>query len=251
MRAVHEVREATSTNDVARDMAARGAPSGTVVIARSQTAGRGRQGASWFSPPDSNVYLSLVHRSTLTAAQLSGLTLDVAVAAATAIEDLIGCFPALKWPNDLLLRGRKVGGILTELHTDLTPNGAPVVIVGVGVNVETPAGGFPADLSEIATSLKEVTNTQVSPRELALLIGRRLVEKLAGYEAAGGPDLAAYERRFPFVGWRVRIGQGGDAVIRRVMADGALGVSFPGWSDIQSIRTGAVTLLGPPEETRT
>ncbi|MEZ4265389.1 MAG: biotin--[acetyl-CoA-carboxylase] ligase [Myxococcota bacterium] len=251
MRAVHEVREATSTNDLARDLAARGAPSGTLVIARAQTAGRGRQGAEWFSPPDRNVYLSVIHRSALTAAQLSGLTLDVAVAAATAIEDLAGCFPALKWPNDLLLRGRKVGGILTELHTDLSPGGAPVVVVGVGVNVDVAPGDFPPELAELATSLNEGANPKVSPRELAMLIGRRIVEKLAGYEAAGGPDLAAYDRRFPFVGWRVRIAQGGEAVIRRVMADGALGVSFPGWTDIQSIRTGAVTLLGPSEESPT
>ncbi|MCB9728926.1 MAG: biotin--[acetyl-CoA-carboxylase] ligase [Deltaproteobacteria bacterium] len=248
MRALHEVREVTSTNDVARDLAARGAPDGTLVIARSQVAGRGRQGATWFSPPDRNVYLSLVHRSRLTAAQLSGLTLDVALATATAIEDFAGCFPSLKWPNDLLLRGRKVGGILTELHTDLSTDGSPVVIVGVGVNVEVQPQEFPPELAEVATSLLEVTGRSSSPRELALLIGRRLIEKLAGYEAVGGPDLVAYERRFPFVGWRVRVGQGGEATIRRVMADGALGVSFPGWNDIQSIRSGPVTLVGPPEE---
>jgi BirA family biotin operon repressor/biotin-[acetyl-CoA-carboxylase] ligase len=251
VRGVHEVREVTSTNDVARDLAARGAASGTLVIAQSQTAGRGRQGAAWFSPPGRNVYLSVVHRSALTAAQLSGLTLDMAVATATAIEDSVGCFPALKWPNDLLLRGRKVGGILTELHTDLSADGSPVVIVGVGVNVDVAPAEFPPELADLATSLREVANAKVSPRDLAMLIGRRLIEKLAGYEATGEPDLAAYERRFPFVGWRVRVGQGGDAIIRRVMADGALGVSFPGWNDVQSIRTGAVVLLGPSEESAT
>ncbi|MDP6946880.1 MAG: biotin--[acetyl-CoA-carboxylase] ligase, partial [Myxococcota bacterium] len=153
MKIVHHLDEAVSTNDVAHDLAARGALDGTVVVAESQQGGRGRHGREWFSPAGGNVYLSYVHRSRLQASQLGGLTLDVATAVATALEDSAGLVASLKWPNDLLVAGRKVAGILTELHTDLSPNGSPVVVVGVGINVSIAPEDFPESLRAIATSV--------------------------------------------------------------------------------------------------
>ena len=243
MQLIHHLDGADSTNDVAHDMAARGALDGTVVVAKTQAAGRGRRGRDWFSPDAGNVYLSYIHRSRLQPADLSALTLDAAIAVATALEDLAGVRVDLKWPNDLLVDGKKLGGILSELHTELCPNGAPVVIIGVGVNVAIPADGFPELLQPIATSVQMVTGVRHDPAALATLIARRLREKLAGYESARGPDLVGYMARFPFVGTPVVHDDRGEGVIAGVNADGGLEVR---WSDgrVESVHSGEITFPG-------
>ncbi len=157
MRLVQHLDGTGSTNDVAHDLAARGALDGTVVVAEAQEEGRGRHGREWFSPAAGNVYLSYIHRSRLQAAELSALTLDAATAVASAIEDVAGLRADLKWPNDLLVGGRKLAGILTELHTQLCPNGSPVVIIGVGVNVNNVLKDLPEEVRNTSTSLAECT----------------------------------------------------------------------------------------------
>jgi BirA family transcriptional regulator, biotin operon repressor / biotin---[acetyl-CoA-carboxylase] ligase len=244
MKGVHHLEVTGSTNDVAHDLAARGALDGTVVIAETQEAGRGRRGRDWFSPAKGNVYLSYVHRSRLQPAELSALTLDAATAVATALEDATGVHAELKWPNDLLVGGRKIAGILTELHTELCPNGSPVVIIGVGVNVAIAASEFPEELRTIATSVLVEAGEAPAPRELAELIARRLREKLAGYEAARGPDMAAYMARFPFVGTRFRHDDTREGTITGVGADGGLAVQWDDTETSESIWSGEIVLLG-------
>ena len=243
MSAVHRVKSASSTNDLAKELAAQGALDGTVVVAESQEAGRGRRGRDWFSPPGSNVYLSYIHRSGLRPAELSALTLDAASAVASALEDMTGLCPALKWPNDLLVGGRKIAGILTEMHTEISLNGSPVIIVGVGVNVAVEAAEFPEALRGIATSVLIEAQEAPEPAALAALIGRRLKEKLSGYEASRGPDLSAYLKRFPFVGARVAHDGEREGTIEGVGADGALCVRFDGADGAESIATGEIRLL--------
>lgn len=154
-RTLHVLDEATSTNSIALSLAAKGAPHGTLVVADRQTAGRGRLGRPWFSPPRENLYGSLLLRTLPPGEQLerwlSWVPLISAVAVARGIERVAGVLPALKWPNDLLLEGRKVGGLLCESAAGLPP---PCVIVGIGLNVNTPAEAFPPDLRQIATSLR-------------------------------------------------------------------------------------------------
>ncbi len=243
MRRVHHLEGTGSTNDVAHDLAVRGALDGTIVVADAQDAGRGRHGRDWFSPADGNVYLSYIHRSRLQAAELSALTLDAATAVATALEDLAGLRADLKWPNDLLVGGRKLAGILTELHTELCPNGSPVVIIGVGVNVAVEAEAFPEQLRPIATSVLIETGERCEPEALAELIGRRLREKLAGYEAGRGPDLAGYLARFPFVGARVKHDGVRIGVIDGVVSDGGLAVRWDDTGDVEVVHSGEIVLL--------
>ncbi len=246
MNAVHFVEEAGCTNDDARDLAARGAPDGTAVIARVQTAGRGRLGRSWWSPAGASVALSYVHRSTLAPDQLSGLTLDAAVAVATVIEDITGVQVSLKWPNDLLVEGRKVGGVLTELHTDLDASGRVVVIVGVGLNVNGSVDAMPEELRELSTTLEAVSRRSHDVELLGHGIVRRLAEKLHGFERYHGPDLAAYLPRFPFRGARVEVGAGEGArrgTIEDVSADGGLRVRFDGEAAGEAVIGGLVELV--------
>ena len=243
MQVIHHLEVADSTNDVARELASRGALDGTTVVADAQEAGRGRLGRDWFSPAAGNIYLSYIHRSRLQPSQLSALTLDAASAVSSALEDMTGLRPGLKWPNDLLVGGRKLAGILTELHTDVSADGSPVVIVGVGVNVALEREALPEELSDIATSVLIERGEAPEPRELAALIARRLREKLAGYEAQRGPDMAAYMARFPFIGASVLHEEKGRATITGVGADGALCVTLAESGEAATLWSGEITLL--------
>ncbi len=245
---VDVLETATSTNEVALEAARSGALDGTVIIARTQSAGRGRRGRSWFSPPGGNLYLSYIHRSRLRPAALAAITLDAATAVASAVEDLSGLRVEVKWPNDLLMGGRKLGGVLTELHTDLGPDPAStVVIVGVGVNVGGTVADFPEELQPIATTIAHSGGAEVSAEQLGRLVGRRLREKLAGYEAAQGPDLTAYLTRFRGqIGRRVELDDHATvlyATVTGVAGDGCLLVRPDGADADVAVRAGEVRLL--------
>ncbi|MGM0576713.1 MAG: biotin--[acetyl-CoA-carboxylase] ligase [Myxococcota bacterium] len=244
MEHIQHLESASSTNEAARDLVRQGAPGGTVVVADVQTAGRGRRGRTWFSPRG-GLYLSYIHESALQPSRLVGITLDAATAVATALEDATGLEPSLRWPNDVILRGRKVGGVLPELHTEEGREHS-VVVVGVGLNVNTPLSEFPEELHPIATSLREVTEWDHDLDRLARGIARRLHEKLSGYEYAGGPDLFAYRRRFPYRGRRVRLGTEEPAryaTITNLAPDGALEVRREGAEEVEVVRSGEVLLV--------
>jgi BirA family biotin operon repressor/biotin-[acetyl-CoA-carboxylase] ligase len=143
--------ELDSTQRLARELARDGAEEGTVVIAETQTAGRGRLGRTWYSPPGVNLYCSVVLRPTVPPSTVPQVALVAALPVARAIAEATSRTPALKWPNDVLLEGRKVVGILTEMEAELEQ--VRFVIVGIGVNVNVPADAFPPDLRARATSL--------------------------------------------------------------------------------------------------
>jgi len=142
--------ETDSTNTRAKELAASGAPEGTLVIAERQTAGRGRKGRAWFSPSGQGIYLSVILRPRISPVQAPGITLVAGVAAA---EMLMERFPGLdvhiKWPNDILIGRKKVAGILTEIAGDMDEVG--FVVSGMGLNVN--ARDFPEDISAVATSI--------------------------------------------------------------------------------------------------
>ena len=125
-----------STNDVAHDRAAAGAAEGLLVIADEQTAGRGRLDRRWWAPPGSSLLMSLLLRPALPPDQAGQLTMCLGLAAVEAIEAVTGLRPALKWPNDLLLEDRKLGGMLTELRLE----GERLDIRGVGVGGQCERG---------------------------------------------------------------------------------------------------------------
>lgn len=144
-----EVREeVTSTNNVLREQALAGAPEGTVLLAQRQSAGRGRRDHSFFSPPDSGLYMSVLLRPGFSAQAALLLTTCAAVATALAIEEVTGVETQIKWVNDVFCRGKKVCGILTEGEVDLETGGMRYAIVGIGVNLYPPEGGFPPELTQ-------------------------------------------------------------------------------------------------------
>lgn len=140
-----------STNTRAVALAERGAAHGTVVCADAQTGGRGRMGRAWSSPPGLNLYVSLLLRPPVEPQAAPRLTLVAAVALAEAVERAAGLCAGLKWPNDLLIDGKKAAGILAEMASD--PDRVRHVVVGVGLNVNAAPRDFPAELRAAATSL--------------------------------------------------------------------------------------------------
>lgn len=146
---LHVSESVTSTNDLLRKAAADGAPEFTVFAAKSQTAGKGRQGRQFYSPPQTGLYLSILLRPKCTPAQSLALTPMAAVAAANAIERCSGQNVQIKWVNDLLLNGKKICGILAESQFS-DADTLDYVIVGIGINLMPPTQGFPQELAQIA-----------------------------------------------------------------------------------------------------
>jgi BirA family biotin operon repressor/biotin-[acetyl-CoA-carboxylase] ligase len=145
------LKETDSTNLQAKNLAAEGAPEGTLIVAESQHSGRGRKGRTWFSPPGLGIYSSLILRPAISPTEAPGITLMTAVAAAEAVIALTGIPARIKWPNDIMVKNRKLAGILTEISTEM--DSVDFIIVGFGMNVNTPADDFPSDIKKIATSV--------------------------------------------------------------------------------------------------
>ena len=140
-----------STNTTAMDLAEKGEVEGTTVVAKRQRKGRGRLGKFWFSPQDHGLYFSVILRPRVAVEDLSKITLVAGLAISNVLGDLTGLSAQIKWPNDVFVNGMKVAGILAE--SIFAVNKSPTVIIGVGVNVNTPAHLFQGELASRATSL--------------------------------------------------------------------------------------------------
>jgi BirA family transcriptional regulator, biotin operon repressor / biotin---[acetyl-CoA-carboxylase] ligase len=166
-----------STNNLAMDAARNGAPEGTVFLAEQQTAGRGRGGNEWHSAPSVGIYCSVVLRPALPPSELLVLSLAAGLAVQAAIQDLNSQVrPDLKWPNDLLLDGKKFCGILAEMNAEVTR--VRYVVVGIGINVNQTT--FPPDLQRVATSLRLATGSEWSRVELCAALLKSLDREYRG-----------------------------------------------------------------------
>ena len=152
-------KEIDSTNREARDLADEGAPEGTLVLSEAQIKGKGRKGRTWFSPPKGGIYISLILRPTISPVEAPKFTLLAAVAIAEALLSMTPLNIHIKWPNDILVDGKKIAGILTEMSTEM--DAVNYIVVGLGLNVNTPR--FPDEIQGIATSILIETG-KVFPR---------------------------------------------------------------------------------------
>lgn len=163
-RDIHVFEQTTSTNDVIEKLARDGVREGVVVFAESQTRGRGRLGRKWISPARKGLWFSILLRPNLRPQETTQLTVASATALRRAIVSQTKLQPEIKWPNDILIDGKKVCGILTELDR------VRHVILGIGIDVNLDASEFPAELRKIATSLKIETGEAISRPALAVQI---------------------------------------------------------------------------------
>lgn len=169
---IYFYEETDTTNNRARELALEGAPEGTLVVAEKQTAGRGRRGKVWESPLGTGIWMSLVLRPQIAPTEASVLTLLCGLATAEAIEAETGLSAGIKWPNDILINGKKAVGILTEMDCEMSE--VHFVIPGIGINVNT--ASFPPEIAEIATSLYLECGKTVSRRRLVHRVLERLEE---------------------------------------------------------------------------
>ena len=168
---IHWFDTIESTNTEAKKMAQAGAPHGTVLIADRQTGGRGRMGRSFSSPAGMGIYMSVILRPGCKAGELMHLTCAAGVCMCDAIESMTGFRPRIKWINDLIANGKKLGGILTELSLQPGTDIVDFAIVGVGINCLQTQADFPEELQNIAISLSSVTEAVDRAALAAAMIG--------------------------------------------------------------------------------
>jgi BirA family biotin operon repressor/biotin-[acetyl-CoA-carboxylase] ligase len=221
---LHYFSEIDSTNSYARRLAEQGAGEGEVIIAETQTRGRGRLGRTWVSPPWVNLYFSVILRPQLPPVNAPQLTLMAAVALTDTIASFIGTLPTIKWPNDILVGGKKLAGVLTESSCD--SERIEFVILGIGVNLNYPLALMPEVIRERATSVLILTKNYVS-REAFV---RRLIQDLdrcyGELEEDGFDSLATrWEALFGLRGKKVRVEMSDGIMIgtaKGIDRDGAL-----------------------------
>lgn len=171
---IHVFDEVGSTNTLAKELAAKGAPAGTVLIADRQSAGRGRLGRSFLSPGGMGIYLSVILRPNCRPQELMHLTCAAAEAMCDAVAAAFGFRPWIKWTNDLVVENRKLGGILTELTLGPRTQLVDSVIIGIGVNCRQKAGDFDPAIRDMACSAAMVTGSDVDRNILAAEMIRTL-----------------------------------------------------------------------------
>jgi BirA family transcriptional regulator, biotin operon repressor / biotin---[acetyl-CoA-carboxylase] ligase len=172
---IHYEESVESTQKIAHRLAYENVPEGTVIIAEEQTTGRGRMDRKWHSPKYTGIWMSLILRPNIALTKAPQLTLLTAVAIVQAIEEITDLTPEIKWPNDILLNGKKVTGILTELQAEA--DRIHSIIIGIGINVNQSNGDFPIELQKIATSLLIEKRETISRADLIKAIFTKM-EKL-------------------------------------------------------------------------
>ena len=228
-------QELPSTNSEALALAQAGSPHGTVVAAESQSAGKGRRTRSWYSPPGVNIYCSIVVRGMGQRRQLSEwlswVPLTSALAVSEAVQQTAAIPLTMKWPNDLLFHEHKVGGILCE--SSHVSADSPIVVIGIGLNVNLPQELFPGELRDTATSLCEISGAPIDRNRLLAQLLTELEQGLEELTGHGSDRLRlAYLSRCHTIGKQVRIVTGEDQNLRgtaeSISADGALQIRpFP------------------------
>ena len=222
---VHYFEELESTQQTAAELAARGALNGEVVIAERQTAGRGRMGRRWHSPPGVNFYGTFILRPEMPVAEAALLSLVAGIAVAETMELVAPRIVALKWPNDVWLGGRKAGGMIAEAVTD-SRHRLACVLLGIGLNLNLAPEDIPVELRDRATSVMAATGRPCDRVELAGELFSRLeyryMETLSGGFAALRP---VWERYSALTGRQVTVVDGPSRIggtVRGIDPDGAL-----------------------------
>ncbi len=242
---IHYFEEVESTQNIARNLAAEGAPHGTAVIAETQSAGRGRMGRGWHSPPGVNLYTTIILRPPIPMAEVPRLSLVAGVAAAEALEDVAPGIVQLKWPNDIWLNRRKAGGIIAEAVTDRRQR-LDSVLLGIGLNLNLAIDDVPGELRDRAISVLIATGHRCDRVSVANSLFTRLNirydETVTKGFAAVRPE---WERYSALTGKSVTVVDAGareEGIVKGIDTDGALLLETS--NGVRRIIAGDVTLEG-------
>lgn len=260
-RSLYYYEETDSTNARIRELADAGAPAGTLAVADMQTAGRGRRGRGWLSPPGMNIYMSLLLKPDIDPSDAPMITIIMALAVCEAVTEVTGGAKEpdtpdagdgipqarIKWPNDIVVNGRKVCGILTEMNMEAGHIGG--VVVGVGINVnQGDRDLFPEEIRDTATSMKLECGQTIDRSELIAMIMERFETEYERFLSAG--DLGflkeRYEQQLISLGKEVRVldPQGEyTGISRGIDVRGELLVETPD-SELRRVYAGEVSVRG-------
>lgn len=239
-----------STNTYAMQLAREGAAEGTVVVADAQSGGKGRLGRTWVSPAGVNLYCSTILRPSVPAALAPQMNLVAAVAVAEAIVEVCGITPTIKWPNDVLVKGKKVCGILSEMQTgQARADTLKAIIVGIGVNLNTRRDAFPEELREKASSLLLITGEPVERGVFAASLLTHLEQSYLLWVQEGFTVLRSAWERYAsdLIGKQIAVAAPEGAMSGTVLGldtDGALLVREQSTNAPRRIVAGDVTVIG-------
>lgn len=231
----------SSTNSYAKKLAEEGGKSGTVVVAESQTGGRGRFGRNFYSPKNEGAFFSVIIRPKIDLSEASMITCFTAVAVCNGIEKASGFRPKVKWTNDILLGGKKICGILTELSLTAETNLVDYIIIGIGININNTA--FPDEIKEIATSILLETKRR---QKRALLVANILDELdfILNNEWDKKQLIAQYRKDMAILGKEIIIINGENktnATALNIAEDGSLMVKLNDGT-IKTINSGEISI---------
>ena len=241
-------REIDSTNNRALELAADGYPEGTVVVAETKTAGRGRRGRTWYLPPRHGIYLSVILRPQLPVREIPRVSLVIGVAVAETLEAAFQLPARIKWPNDILINNRKIAGVLSEVVTG--SQGIDCIVTGIGLNINNPLQDFPGDLRTAPTSVLAEKETPVSRvrvlQELLMHLETRYYQLLEGnfngildkgksLSTIIGKEVEYDSQNGPAIGQAVDIDDNGFLLVKDK------------WGKIHTVTSGEVYLSSPRE----
>jgi BirA family biotin operon repressor/biotin-[acetyl-CoA-carboxylase] ligase len=243
-RDIVHYREIDSTNNRARDFADRDYPEGTLIVAEDQTAGRGRMGRRWHSPAGMGICMSIILRPKLSPGEAPLITLMTAVAVAETLSSLLQLNVRIKWPNDILVNDKKIAGILTEMNA--TRDSIHYIVLGLGMNVNTPIEILPDDISALATSVFIETG---KPFKRAAIV-RTFLEFFEHYyqllhSEGSEPILHRWKEFSRIVGQRIRVDAVNDTFVGKVVDIDRSGVLLleDETGKVQRIISGDVSLI--------
>ena len=238
--------EVDSTNTLLKKMALEGAPGGTVAVADRQTGGRGRLGRSFLSPGGVGVYYSVLIRPDCAPTELMHLTCAVAVAMCDAVENAFGFRPGIKWTNDLVVDGRKLGGILTELGLNPQTGRVDYAILGIGINCNQTPEDFDPSIRDMATSARMVTGRRADRNLLIAEMTKALEAMDRELLRSPAPMLDRYRTDCVTLGQHVSIVRGDEirhALALDIDADGGLIVRYDS-GETAAVTSGEVSVRG-------
>lgn len=244
-REIISYRRVDSTNAIAYELAEHGLAEGAVIFAEEQVRGKGRQGRAWQSPSGSGIYMSCVLKPHMTPNEIPKITLVAAVAAARAIRDFTGLDAKIKWPNDILINGKKVCGILTEMKAE--QDRIDFIILGIGINVNTKA----KDLPRGASSLREELRISGESDNISRVgLAKKMLEMMEEYynllkNKGSGSIIEEWRELSAMLGSRVRISlrdRTFDAQAHNIDPDGALVVRLDS-GILEKISSGDVVMV--------
>ncbi len=231
-----------STNIKAKSLAEEGAPEGTLVIAEQQTKGRGRKGRDWLSPEGDGIYATLVLRPAMSPGRAPGITLMTAVALAEALISLLQIEITIKWPNDILVKGKKLAGILTEITSEM--DAVNYIVVGLGLNVNTPAENFSEEIRKTATSIYIETGKPFSRAGLVQAYFQQFEKYYGMYKRNDiAPIMHRWKQLSGFIGQKIMVDEIGHKHIGKVadIADNGVLILRDDQGKLHRIFSGDVT----------